>query len=452
MQVSANPGSLSSPGRVSSRAPAREAPVNVQTPLAPLAESMTEHLDEQRLDQLIAQKENELRSAVDYRVSIAQAAARAKDAQVAELKQRLERLTQDSLFNLNLLQERDAELARFEDTLLRARGALTERDRLLSDLKVQVTELQTTLRSEQMRAAEAEVQARAQLHALQQRLDEMLLRTDSESRLQQQQFDSEKRSLLHRISELERALVAQHTEFSTSMEKALRDRETTFRQEHEQLQQAIANVTQELQRAEAKATTATAALSSVNAQLADCQTQLRDTQQRADANAAAVLETRSRAETVHATLLLRDSEVRQLQQERRELSHVLAECRMRLTDAAERAQTDYEARISLQNQCAALSKQLEDERSQARTIVTTTQSAVQQQLELMRTDAQTERARLEQQHRTEVAEMKRQLTDLQQQLTEKDEQDRVARGEVTNYTSFMPSCTQLVVRVCLMFA
>lgn len=70
------------------------------------------------LRELAEQKEREWRSIQEKRIEALESSLRQKTQELAEQKQKMAQLRDDFKYNLSLLEERDAELAKFEETLL----------------------------------------------------------------------------------------------------------------------------------------------------------------------------------------------------------------------------------------------------------------------------------------------------------------------------------------------
>jgi hypothetical protein len=70
------------------------------------------------LRELAEQKEREWRSIQEKRIEALESSLRQKTQELAEQKQKMSQLRDDFKYNLSLLEERDAELAKFEENLL----------------------------------------------------------------------------------------------------------------------------------------------------------------------------------------------------------------------------------------------------------------------------------------------------------------------------------------------
>jgi chromosome segregation ATPase len=105
---------------------------------------------------LILQKEKELHDINEYRIHTLESLVSDKEKDITEHKQRLQKMKDDFCFNLKLLEERDAELERYDASFSSLKAVVRERDQELSELKIATAELQHSVKQERERAAEAE--------------------------------------------------------------------------------------------------------------------------------------------------------------------------------------------------------------------------------------------------------------------------------------------------------
>ena len=86
---------------------------------------------EDKFKSLIESKEKELRDINEYRIASLQRSVEDKEAAAASARAKLSKLKEDFQYNLKLLEERDAELERYDATLAQFKTVL--RDQLLVD-------------------------------------------------------------------------------------------------------------------------------------------------------------------------------------------------------------------------------------------------------------------------------------------------------------------------------
>ena len=104
---------------------------------------------------LILQKEKELHDINEYRIHTLENLVGDKEKDITEHKQRLQKMKDDFCFNLKLLEERDAELERYDASFSSLKAVVRERDQELCELKIATAELQHNVKQERDRAAAA---------------------------------------------------------------------------------------------------------------------------------------------------------------------------------------------------------------------------------------------------------------------------------------------------------
>ena len=78
-------------------------------------------------------------------------------------------------YNLQLIEDRDAELERYDGAFANLKNALRDRDAEVSDLKVSIDELEAQVRAEQQRAAQVEGYCKDKLTEAKERLEGLRL-------------------------------------------------------------------------------------------------------------------------------------------------------------------------------------------------------------------------------------------------------------------------------------
>ena len=135
-----------------------------------------------------------------------------KESELNELRSRMTRLREDFQYNLNLLDERDSELERYDVLSARAASDAAVAAQRLREEHLATSEAVSEAKRWQQRAAELEahhVQRAAEMReALQ---GERLAREEALFR-QQEEFDSHKRTLMRQISERDKLLETQRSD------------------------------------------------------------------------------------------------------------------------------------------------------------------------------------------------------------------------------------------------
>ena len=97
--------------------------------------------DGDTLRELIMTKEKELHDINEYRIQTLESLLAEKERDANEAKQRMSKLKDDFTYNLRLLEERDAELERYDASFTHMKAVLRDRDVEISELKIASAEL-----------------------------------------------------------------------------------------------------------------------------------------------------------------------------------------------------------------------------------------------------------------------------------------------------------------------
>lgn len=118
---------------------------------------------DQALDALLARKEEEWRALQARRWQVQEAALQDAQRQLEEAQAKLRRLQEDFVYNLQVLEERDRELERYDAAFARARGLEEARQAEVSELQIEVAKLRQALAREARRLEDAQQQQEQRL-------------------------------------------------------------------------------------------------------------------------------------------------------------------------------------------------------------------------------------------------------------------------------------------------
>ncbi|XP_024902844.1 coiled-coil domain-containing protein 57 isoform X2 [Pteropus alecto] len=177
---------------------------------------------EQGLDALLARKEEEWRALQSHRSQLQEAALR-------EARARLRRLQEDFVYNLQVLEERDRELERYDAAFAQARGLEEARQAEASELRVEAAKLRQALAHEAQRLED--LQQRYQQKLQEHRLELERVRSDQSCEIDRQREQYEKLTwkLERKLEELDGELALQRQELLLEFESELQKRERELR-------------------------------------------------------------------------------------------------------------------------------------------------------------------------------------------------------------------------------
>ena len=123
---------------------------------------------EQDLNALLARKEEEWRALQAQRTQMQEVALQDTQRRLEEAQGKLRHLREDFIYNLQVLEERDRELERYDAAFAQARGLEEARQAEVSELKIEVAKLKQALASEAQRLEDLQqqYQQRLQEHRL----------------------------------------------------------------------------------------------------------------------------------------------------------------------------------------------------------------------------------------------------------------------------------------------
>ncbi|XP_025715383.1 coiled-coil domain-containing protein 57 isoform X2 [Callorhinus ursinus] len=150
-------------------------------------------------------------------------------SQLHQVQGALRRLQEDFVHNLQVLEERDRELERYDAAFAQARGLEEARQAEVSELRVEAARLRQALASEARRRED--LQRQHQLKLQEHRLELERVHSDKNSEMDQQreQYENLKWKLERKLKELDGELALQRQELLLEFESEMRKREHGFR-------------------------------------------------------------------------------------------------------------------------------------------------------------------------------------------------------------------------------
>ncbi|XP_025219278.1 coiled-coil domain-containing protein 57 [Theropithecus gelada] len=227
---------------------------------------------EPALNELLLRKEEEWRALQAHRSQLQEAALQDTRSQLEEAQGKLRCLQEDFVYNLQVLEERDLELERYEAAFARAREWEEARRAEVSELKIEAAKLRQALAREARKVEE--LQQQQQLVWQEHRLELERVHSDKNGEIDhhREQYENLKCRLERKLEELDGELALQRQELLLEFELKMQKREHEFRlqtdnmsntalsqelkvkllhKELEALKEAGAKAAESLQRAEA---------------------------------------------------------------------------------------------------------------------------------------------------------------------------------------------------------
>ncbi|XP_044103109.1 coiled-coil domain-containing protein 57 isoform X2 [Neovison vison] len=194
---------------------------------------------EQALSQLLARKEEEWRALQAQRGRLQEAALQEAHSQLHQAQGELRSLREDFVHNLQVLEERDRELERYDAAFARARGLEEAQRAEVSELRVEAARLRQALALEARRREDLLRQHRRTLQEHRRELERAHRDKNSEMDQQREQYESLNRQLERKLAELHGKLAQQRQELLLEFKSEMQKREHGFRQQADSLSSVV---------------------------------------------------------------------------------------------------------------------------------------------------------------------------------------------------------------------
>ncbi|XP_038184777.1 coiled-coil domain-containing protein 57 isoform X1 [Arvicola amphibius] len=228
---------------------------------------------ERELSELLARKEEEWRALQAHRAQLQETALHTTQKHLEETRGQLQRLQEDFVYNLQVLEERDRELERYDVEFTQARRREEAQQAEASELKIEVAKLKQALSREARHVEELQRQHERTLQEHHLELERVRSDRRNEIDHQQEQYENLKWKLERKLRELDGELALQRQELLLEFESEMQRREHEFQlraddmsnvvlahelkvkllnKELQALREAGAQATESLQKAEAE--------------------------------------------------------------------------------------------------------------------------------------------------------------------------------------------------------
>ena len=168
--------------------------------------SMPEMPAEDPVKDLLTRKESELMALRSRRVSDLESRVERGATELAELRSRMHQLREDFQYNLNLLDERDGELERYDAQFARAATEAEDAARQVREARLAAQEAVSEARRWQQRASESEAHHARRVAEMRDAVERERFNRDESLLRQREEFDAHKRALMRQIAERDELL------------------------------------------------------------------------------------------------------------------------------------------------------------------------------------------------------------------------------------------------------
>ncbi|OBS70996.1 hypothetical protein A6R68_00493, partial [Neotoma lepida] len=164
---------------------------------------------DREMSELLARKEEEWRALQAHCAQLQEKALQTTQKQLEETQGKLQRLQEDFVYNLQVLEERDLELERYDVEFTQARRREEAQQAEASELKIEVAKLKQALTRETRRVEELQHQHQLMLQEHHLELERVHSDKKSEIDHQQEQYENLKWKLERKLRELDGELALQ---------------------------------------------------------------------------------------------------------------------------------------------------------------------------------------------------------------------------------------------------
>ena len=168
--------------------------------------SMPEMPAEDPVKDLLTRKESELMALRSRRVNDLESRVERGATELAELRSRMHQLREDFQYNLNLLDERDQELERYDAQFARAATEAEDAARQVREARLAAQEAVSEARRWQQRASESEAHHARRVAEMRDAVERERFNRDESLLRQREEFDAHKRALMRQIAERDELL------------------------------------------------------------------------------------------------------------------------------------------------------------------------------------------------------------------------------------------------------
>mmetsp|Transcript_38833 Transcript_38833/g.62538 ORF Transcript_38833/g.62538 Transcript_38833/m.62538 type:complete len:1060 (-) Transcript_38833:1564-4743(-) len=188
------------------------------------------------LRNLIQQKEKELHDINDYRIRSLEQSLREKESQLEVQRERFSKLKEDFQYNLKLIEDRDTELTKYDAAFAQVKSVVRDKEGEVSDLKIQVAEVETQLKRATNKSNELEGYYSEKIKDMKATMDSSKWSLEDAMRRDRESFDVQKSELERKLREKDDDLEIQRRELSATYDEISRKKHLEHQRKVEELQ------------------------------------------------------------------------------------------------------------------------------------------------------------------------------------------------------------------------
>ena len=225
---------------------------------------------------LIQSKEKELHDINEYRIRTLEQLLREKERTEGDVKAQLGKLQEDFKYNLKLIEDRDRELEKYDETFANFKNVVREKDSQISELQVHVADAQSMSQQESSKGKEQEAYFQGKIKELREQLEGERWTKDDESRRQREEFEAAKREMQRQMRDKDEDMETLKREITATFDEVMRQRETEFKTREEALSNQVRELDSKSKANERNANSSGTQLQQAQKQLVEAETRVRE--------------------------------------------------------------------------------------------------------------------------------------------------------------------------------
>ena len=192
-------------------------------------------IDVNKLSQLAEKKEEELREVKSLQLSVLQKELQEKDKFLKLERARFQCLKRDFEFNLNIIEQRDTELLRYEKIFEELKENESFKNSDMSDMKIAIEELKSKLDQSEKEKIELERYYGKRTNELKTQMSHSLAEKNKEIQQEKDEYLTFKRNAERRIHESENEMEAQKRQLMLEFDEQIARKEKEFRSQLDEM-------------------------------------------------------------------------------------------------------------------------------------------------------------------------------------------------------------------------
>jgi len=191
------------------------------------------------LKHIIAEKEQELQAINEFRLRSLEETLQGKESEILAYKEKLEQVKKDFEYNLQLIQDRDEDLQRYEKAFEEVKGAIRSKEMEIGGLRIQISDLEAQIKSQNDNMSAIEARHKEKLKHVKETMTAMQEAMAQQHLLELKVVEDSKKGLEKRIRDKDEELEQQRQELTAAFDSVSKQKHDAHRTRLENMQETI---------------------------------------------------------------------------------------------------------------------------------------------------------------------------------------------------------------------